>query len=132
MHRGEGRRIAQHRLSRRFIHKSRTACARIPVVVREVMKTAFSDRPPLSLRAFERHRKIEWLAGDLAMASADDARTLIYRSNHCTLVRVTRQEWYGPRGGRGVHEYRVHVAHDLDPLRITIGAGMKVRSVNVH
>src|SRR2546427_12095719 len=43
MYRSKGCRLAQHRLSRRLIYEGRAAPARIPVVVREVMKTTLGN-----------------------------------------------------------------------------------------
>src|ERR1043165_5009902 len=70
-------------------------------------------------------------AGDLASSSGNDARILILRSIDRPLVRVTRQEPYGACRGRAVKQYRMDVTHYLDRLEIPIGAGMKIRPVNL-
>ncbi len=74
LYRRQGSGVAQHRVTRGFVHEGRAAAPGIPVVIGEVMKAALRDRAALAVQPFERHGEIETPASHLAPAARDHSR----------------------------------------------------------
>jgi hypothetical protein len=95
MRRCESGGFTQYRTANRFVNERLGAAARIPVVIQEVMETAFGKGASQDRPALECHREIEWPARDDASTSGNYAGILAVRSVHGPFVRVTWLHCFG-------------------------------------
>ena len=118
--------VAENAVPRWLINETRSARARVPVVVGEVMKGALRDCTTSLAIRLECDCNVESSASRLAPAAGDDPSSCARRRAHCTFMWMARQKFDATLGRRGVAQEGMDGFDRLNLLIVSVRARMKI------